>query len=218
MNRIHFQIYENFSITGNYISNIYFGETSRIVFPDGNGNGVSGKVRYHATNRSTSLVLNVDEFEPNYFFVSISRNGFVVGNINYDGHGTIDLNNQFIISDSGMSMLHRPMGRMLTSEFMNIEIGVSEFTRLDVRVNEGAYIAIGFGALAPIMCRANGNVGIPMLREIVRQEAASRINHRQSAIARELIMRFLQNNELATEAEELFLQVWNYCGLNRFIR
>lgn len=218
MNRIHFQIYENFTITGNYISNIYFGETKRIIFQDGNGNGVSGKVRYHAANHSTSLVLNADEFEPNYFFASISRNGLVVGNINYDGQGTIDLNNQFTISDSGMSISHQPMGTLLTSKFINIEIGVSEFTRLDVRMNEGAYFAIGFGALAPKMCRANGNVGIPMLREIVRQEAASRLNHRQSAISRELIMRFLQNDELATEAEELFLQVWNYCGLNRFIR
>lgn len=220
MNRIHIQIYDDFVITGSHFRNIVKGDTRRIIFPDANDIGVTGKLRYNDNNDTSSLVLNVDENDRrNYFFISIPRNNKIVGNFDYASNSVINLNNQFLIGENEMEMLYRTSAPLYRSKCMDIDIGESELTRLDFRINNGPYFATAFGSFGPIMCRANGNTGIPMLRDFVREEAASRIFNRAQIITREYLIRFLVDSQnLSPDAEGLFAQICHYTGVDRFIR
>lgn len=219
MNRIHMQIYDSFIISGSHFSDISFGQTRRIIFPDGNDAGVSGKIRFNVENETSSIVLNVDEIENNYFFISVSRNNQLVGNIHYSGRSELDVNGQFNISEADMRMLHNNQCVLHRSSSMHINIGNGELTRIDFRLNTGPYFAVVFGANGPMMCRANGNVGIPILRNLVRAEAEKRIHERAEIITREFLTRFLCETEnLPQDAEGLLAEIFKYTGMDRFLR
>lgn len=213
------QIYDSFIISGSHFSDISFGQTRKIIFPDGNDVGVSGKIRFNDDNQTSSIVLNADEIENNYFFISVSRNDQLVGNIHYSGKSELGVNGQFEITETDMRMLHNNQCVLHRSSSMHIDIGNGELTRIDIRLNTGPYFAVAFGAYGPIMCRANGNVGVPILRNLVRAEAETRIHERAEMITREFLTRFLFETEnLPQDAEGLLAEIFKYTGIDRFLR
>lgn len=219
INRIHVQIYDQFVITGSHFADIVMGQTRRFVFPDCNNVAVTGKLRFNDDNETSSLVLNVDEMDKNCFFISITRKNNIIGNIQYSGASILNLNNQFNISETGMRMLYNERCPLHHSKTFNIEIGEGEMTRLDFRVNAGPYFAVAFGSTGPIICRANGNVGIPALQDLVRAEAENRLHERANLITREYVTRFLwETPNLPHETEELLTAIFRYTGVDRFLR
>lgn len=219
MNRIHIQLYDDFVIRGTHYANILIGETRRIVFPDAYDVGISGKIRYNRDNNSSSLVLNVDEIEPNTFYISIARHQRLIANIDYHGNAEINLNNQFIVDAKRLNMSFNSRSTLRHSPSMEIDIGTSEFTRIDFRMNEGPYFSVSFGAYGIVMARANGNTGVPMFRDLVRSEASTQLVQRSEMITREFLFRFLTETEnLPQDAEGLFAAICSHTGIDRFLR
>lgn len=219
MNRIHVQLYGDFIISGTHYVDIMKGQTRRLVFPDSYNIGVTGKIKFNGDNDSSSLVLNTDEIQPNYFFISIVRRHLLLANIDYGGDAKLRINNQFIIDENTLNMPFAKSSLLKNSNQMEIDIGSGEFNRIDLRMNEGSYFSVSFGARGIIMVRANGNTGIPIFQNMVRSEATTQIVQRSEKITREFLFRYLiENQNLPQDAEGLFAAICSITGIDRFIR